>query len=131
MVHKDGIAYVIGGSNGSDEVFQCEQLDVQKNKWTSMGSMLRNRSDAAACVLGDIIYVFGGEVEAQGKDAIQYFSIKTQRWKLHRLQINREIKVGQALQISPTEIAIVGGGKTEIQIVDPIACTVKEITPSA
>ena len=75
------------------------------------------RAGASACVINDKVYVFGGQTQDnKGKDSdtIQVFTIPKKRWNLFHLKLTVSVFESSALQVSPTEIVIIGGGTDKV-----------------
>ena len=72
-VNCDGVVYAIGGRSGVDKstaLKTVEQIDSSTNKWKYVSDMNFKRSEHAACVLQNKIYVVGG-LDADGKVVTQ------------------------------------------------------------
>ena len=56
----DGEIYVIGGYDGARRLTKVEKYSAAKNQWILLESLKNPRSDCAAVVHRDKIYMFGG-----------------------------------------------------------------------
>ena len=62
---EDEFIFIIGGNTGLRYYSECEKFDIHRQKWTSMPSMNRERSNAG---------VFLSSVNDQGKQYIYAFN---------------------------------------------------------
>ena len=61
-----GTVFIVGGYDGTYNLNALDALDTQKNEWSVLPDMPTNRSDLSAGVLGDMLYVAGGEAREDG-----------------------------------------------------------------
>ncbi|XP_014260195.1 influenza virus NS1A-binding protein [Cimex lectularius] len=76
----NGLAYAIGGCNGTNELSGVEIYSEQENKWERISSLPLPRSHTAVASLDGLIYCIGGFNDQVGIKQCDLFDPKTRTW---------------------------------------------------
>ncbi len=79
-----GRIYAIGGRSGFDDYGDVYVYDAAKNRW-SRGPRISPRGTAGAAVLGDAIYVFGGESQPKSTVLGDVYRLRAGKSKWERV----------------------------------------------
>ncbi|MEP2989414.1 MAG: kelch repeat-containing protein [Parasphingorhabdus sp.] len=84
MVHLNGIIYIIGGQNGSEDLASLWAFDLTEKQWTEMASMPTARHSHAITVSENKLYVSGGRSAALGTEitAVEVYDFASDSWDI-------------------------------------------------
>jgi hypothetical protein len=116
---------IIGGTNKSDSLEfnllrSCEIYYPRLDAWHSLPSLSRPVASAAACVVGNRIFLFGGQItkqfdleplEAQPlvwSDCISYFDIQTRTWHDHVANIPEILQYPKVSALRNNRVLVTG-----------------------
>lgn len=125
VVYKDSM-YVFGGENDvfySDKMCDLYEYNFVQNLWTKIkdsGDIPRGRSAHAAVVIGDYMFVFGGEqgIEYCNDDSFYEYHFPTCKWKmLKQDKING--KRATFGMVSKDNVLYIFGGSNGETLCDP------------
>jgi len=88
-------AIIVAGGRDSqnNDLASCEQFNVQLNQWSSIASLNKPRSNAAAAAHSHSVFVFGGFSNVDGNlDEIEEYNTAANKWTVlqARLSVARE-----------------------------------------
>lgn len=116
VVHDNKI-YVFGGV-GDENVKNnyLYELDVDKHRWSAVnmyGTVPRPRSDHAACVIGNKMYVVGGSSQTvTAMNDVHCFDFDTLRWEelVPESQVRPDPRSGHCIVAVENRLYLFGGG---------------------
>ncbi|KPM04665.1 kelch-like protein 2 [Sarcoptes scabiei] len=72
---------VCGGKNDRERLRSCELYDIENNRWSRFPSLNVPRSDAAACLFREKIYIAGG-VDIFTLSSVEVYSFRAKSWTM-------------------------------------------------
>lgn len=72
---------VCGGKNDRERLRSCELYDIENNRWSRFASLNVPRSDAAACLFREKIYIAGG-VDIFTLSSVEVYSFRAKSWTM-------------------------------------------------
>jgi hypothetical protein len=128
------IIYVIGGTEDLAEdtlaTRSMLKFDHRTQSWNEAAPMPAGRQEAAACVLGSDIYVFGGQEEEEGEEISSTFRFNTETNEWTTLAPMPEAKHGHGVCTVDGLIYVVGGRfSSSVFCFDPAAASWRSLAP--
>ena len=116
MVSTNDELYVLGGytvkKNKEINLYDCEVINVEKKKVTSIPSMKTARTNPVACIFDGQIYAIGGCDENHRKLAdLETFSFVTRKWS--SCSQTNVPRYGHSACVMDGKLFVVGGQSTE------------------
>ncbi len=109
----NGKIYVIGGRNGTNYIRQIDIYDPSSNQWMTLNSSSEQfslpRRNAASCVIGENIYVLGGEDSTTNYKNVDMFNCNNNTWTK---VVSLPIALNSATACQQDNIIYVMGGST-------------------
>ncbi|XP_037646043.1 kelch-like protein 23 [Sebastes umbrosus] len=115
-----GCVYVMGGYRGGSAMSQTEQFDPLKRRWMAVADMVQGVGNASATVLGNNIYVAGGNYGFKGScsfNKIQSYKVDVDQWSI--LTTCPHPEYGMCLVSLNGSLYLVGGQTTLTERFDP------------
>ncbi|KAG8001331.1 Kelch-like protein 23, partial [Nibea albiflora] len=115
-----GCVYVLGGYRGDAAMPQTELFDPLKRKWTAVADMVQGVGNGSATVLGDTIYVAGGNYGIKSScsyNKIQSYKVDIGQWSV--LTTCPHPEYGMCLVSLNSSLYLVGGQTTLAERFDP------------
>ena len=135
-VGEDKCLYVSGGSTGHemipDEQYTktVSKFNSQANEWTEMHPMQLGRDNHAAVILGNIMYVIGGEIKGAGASHLcekYYLNVNESSDVSHDMASLNTIRSGFGA-VGHLDKIFVAGGMAQDGDPDPvIPCSIAEV----
>ncbi|XP_078112192.1 kelch-like protein 23 [Sander vitreus] len=115
-----GCVYVMGGYRGASAMPQTELFDPLKRRWMAVADMVHGVGNASATVLGNNIYIAGGNYGFKGScsyNKIQSYKVDIDQWSI--LTTCPHPEYGMCLVSLNSSLYLVGGQTTLADRFDP------------
>ncbi|XP_035538103.1 kelch-like protein 23 [Morone saxatilis] len=115
-----GCVYVMGGYRGGSAMPRTEMFDPLKRTWMAVADMVQGVGNASATVLGNSIYVAGGNCGFKGicsYDKIQRYKVDVDQWST--LTTCPHPEYGMCLVSLNCSLYLVGGQTTLVERFNP------------
>ena len=89
---SDFTVYVIGGSDGSGNLNNCEAYSITDNSWSTIASLnIARRLCTAQAMPNGQVYVFGGNDSSGELDTIECYDPVENQWTLMSVKLSVSI----------------------------------------
>jgi hypothetical protein len=79
--------YILGGSEGSGYLSECERYVCAENRWEALPPLPRACRRTSGIVLENSLYALGGWYGKSALDRVQKLNLESLTWKLMRLKL--------------------------------------------
>jgi hypothetical protein len=129
-VFYEGYLYVIGGTNGTACLAECERYDIFQDKWEPIAPQPHPSDchEAIVCGYTRRLYTLGGHDESSPIDLIQEFELESQTWNLLEVKLPAKSHCIPCFRVkNQALIYFIQGGA--VRSFSPITYTLANIKP--
>jgi hypothetical protein len=114
VVTHHNLTYAIGGFDGTKALQACEAYDSKTGEWHKYAQMITGRISPGACLIDDVLYVFGGKtVDSKYLSTVERLNLELNMWGIAMISLPMPLSNMYVHPVRSDYIVILGGVSAE------------------